>query len=163
MASKHGQVPIVQLSDAVAIGYSGSTADTTTMFNSVGQTGRKPWIEVYAKTAISIASGEYWYIEFQAFSADTAASAVGPFTNSNSGGVTGASGTAEDDAHQYLLHKTSADGALAFSIGDLICEFGIPEKLLRLKGYPYVQLTNITDKTDPGVDETIDVLVVDRG
>ncbi len=162
MANKYGQVPVEQIGDGTALGYDAGTIDTASMFNSVGETMGSLWIEVYAKTAISIASGEYWYIEFQAYSADTAASAVGPFTNANKGGVIGASGTVENDAHQYLLHKTSADGALSFSLGDLICEFGIPDKMLRLKGYPYVQVTNITDKSS-GSSETIDVLVVDRG
>ena len=161
MASKHGQVPVIQLSAAVELGWAGATADTTVMFNIAGQTNGRLWIYVYANTNITIDSGEYWYIEFQAFTADTAASADSPYSTTNAGGVIGASGTSNNEAHYYLLHKTSADGALAFIAGDLIAEFGIPDTMCRLVGYDWVQLTNITDAADD--NSSIDVLVVDRG
>jgi len=157
--SRYGNNVVAELSDALVIGYGGTTADTTSMAYIGGQTGGQLWLRVYAHTAVSIATGEYWYIEFQAFTADTAASADSPFSTSNSGGINQATGTAETDAHYYPLHKTSADGTLAFAAGDLITEMAIPEKLCRLLSLDYVQLTNITDKTDPGADETIDVLL----
>ena len=156
---RYGNNVVAELSDAVAIGYDGSTADTTSMYHLVGQTGGQLWIRVYAHTAVTIGTGEYWYIEFQAYTADTAASADSPFSTANSGGINQATGTAEPEAHYYPLHCTSADGEASWAAGDLITEMAIPEKLCRLLSLDYVQLTNVTDKTDPGTDETIDVLV----
>lgn len=161
MASKHGQVPVIQLSDAVELGWGGSPVDTTVMFNIAGATNGKLWIYVYANTAITIDTGEYWYIEFQAFTADTAASADSPFSTTNAGGIVGASGTLNNEAHIYLLHKTSGDGELAFIKGDLICEFGIPDTMCRLVSYDWAQITNITDAADD--NSKIDVMIVDRG
>ena len=160
MASKYGKIIVGDmLSDAQALGYGGSALDSTNMVNVGGQLDGRLWIDVYAQTAISIASGEYWYVELETFSADTAASAIAPFSADNQGGINGASGTAETNAHQYLLHKTSADGQLDFSAGDFIGQLAVPEDMMRLLGHTFVQLKQITDKTDPGTDETIDAFV----
>ncbi len=160
MASKYGKIIVgAMLSDAQVLGYSAAQTDSSAMVNVGGQLDGRLWIDVYAQTAISIATGEYWYIEFESFSADTAASAIAPFSADNQGGINGASGTAETNAHIYLLHKTSADGQLDFSAGDLICQMAVPEDLMRLLSHDFVQLTQITDKTDPGTDETIDAFV----
>lgn len=159
MSYRYGNNVVAALSEGVAIGYGGSTVDTTSMGYIGGQTGGQLWLRVYARTAVAIGSGEYWYIEFQAYTADTAASADSPFSTSNEGGINQATGTAEPEAHYYPLHCTSADGAADWAAGDLICEMAIPEKLCRLLSLNYVQLTNITDKSDPGADETIDVLL----
>jgi hypothetical protein len=155
----HGKQILGELSDAQVIGYSGAKADSTNMVEIGGATGGQLWINVYAQTAISIATGEYFYIELESWSADLAASAIPPFSTSNSQGINQATGTAESDAHYYLLHKTSADGALVFAAGDLITQCAIPEDMLRLLSHDFVQLTYITDKTDPGVDETVDAFV----
>ena len=156
---RYGRNIVAELSDAQSLGYGGSASDTTNMGYIGGQTGGQLYISVFAHTAISIATGEYWYIEFESYSADTAASAIAPFSTANSAGISQATGTAETNAHIYLLHKTSDDAQLDFAAGDLICEFAVPEVMCRLLSHDYVQLSQVTDKSDPGTDETIDVLL----
>lgn len=149
MASQYGKEVITQLSDGQAIGYGGSKLDSTNMAFIGGPTGARQTLSVYAQTAISIATGEYWYVEVEVFTADTAASAVSPFKTA---------GAAEDNAHLYLLHKTSADAQLDFAAGERICEYVLPNWFYEdgVK-YDWVQVTMITDKTDPGTDETVSI------
>ncbi len=158
MASKYGKVPVGDmLSDAQALPNAGSV-DSTNMVNVGGQLNGRLWIDVYANTAISIATAQLLYIELQGFTADTAASATSPFTVTNQGGINGASGTLEDNAHVYLLHKTSADAQLDFNAGDLICQMAIPEDMFRLLSYDFVQLRYETD-ADESSTEKFDAFV----
>jgi hypothetical protein len=122
-----------------------------------GQTGGKLWIDVYANGTVAIATAQAFYIELQGYSSDTAASATAPFSNANQGGIEGASGTAHSVAHMYLLHKTSADDAIAFSAGDLMAQIAIPEDMFRLLGYDYVQLRYETDANESS--EKVDAFV----
>ena len=139
-----------------------TSVDSTNMAYVGGPTGGKLRLAVYAKTAIAIASAQAFNIEFQAYSADTAASATSPFSNANDGAQAAAgSGTLHDEAHLYLIHKTSADGAIAFSAGDLIIDIGLPESNLALLSYDYVQLVYTTDATETG--ETVDAFVYEAG
>lgn len=116
------------LSDAQALP-SGAAADSTNMVRVGGPTGGKTSILVYAATDIDVLTGKTFSIELQAFTADTAASAVSPVAN----------------AHVYGLHKTSADAAIDLAEGDLVTEIAIPEMLLNENSYTYVQLVYLTD------------------
>jgi len=152
----YGKTILGELSDAQTLP-NATAVDSTAMVYVGGKTGGSLWINVYANTAVTIATGQAFNIEFQSFSADTAASAIPPFSTSNKGGMYQASGTAESDAHIYLLHKTSADGELAFAAGDLMCSFGVPEDLMRLLSHTYVQLVYTTDANESS--ETVDAFV----
>jgi len=140
-----GKIILGELCDAMTLP-NATTKDSTSMVYIGDETLGRLWIDVYANTALAVSSGNTFSIEFQSYSADSAASAIPPFSTANSGGIQGASGTAESDAHLYLLHKTSADGALDISEGSLICQMAIPEDLCRLLSHTYVQLTFLTDE-----------------
>ena len=60
----------------------------------------------------------------------------------------------------YLLHKTSADGELAFSAGDLIAQCAIPEDLFNALGYEWVQLKYTTDANESS--ETVTAFVYNK-
>ena len=98
------------------------------------------WINVYSDDGVTYGASATGSIELEAFSADTTGSATAPFSITNASGLIQGSGTTSDNAHTYLMHHTAADSALAFSAGDLICEFGIPETMLKLVGFDWVQL-----------------------
>lgn len=154
--ARYGKVIVGELSDAQTLPDS-TSEDSTNMVYIGGPTAGQLWINVYANTAITIATAQAFNIELEGYSSDTAASATPPFTKTNSGGIPQASGTAENDAHYYLLHKTSADGELAFDAGDLITQCAIPEDLMRLKSYDYVQLKYTTDANESS--EKVDAFV----
>jgi len=155
----NGKVILGELSDNQTLPDS-TSVDSTNMVYIGGQTSGKLWIDVYAGTAISIATGQSFSIELEGYSEDDAASATPPFSTANSGGIQGATGTPENDAHYYLLHKTSADGQLDFSAGSLITQCAIPEDLFRLLGYDYVQLKYTTDADES--TETITAFVYSK-
>lgn len=157
----YGKQILGELSDAQTLP-NATAADSTNMVYVGNRTGGRLWIEVYANTAITIATGQAFSIEFQSYSADTAASAISPFSKDNeSGYVVNSGGTSEPDAHIYLLHKTSADGELAFSAGDLITQFAIPEDMLNALGHDYVQLVYTTDADESS--EKVDAFVCVKG
>ena len=152
----YGKVIVGELSDAQSLPNAGG-ADSTNMVGIAGATGGQQWISVYANTAISIATGQAFSIELQGFTSDTAASATSPFSTSNGSGRNHATGTLEDNAHYYLLHKTSADAQLDFAKGDLVAQCAIPEDMFRLLGYDFVQLRYLTDADESS--EKVDALV----
>lgn len=157
MAAYYGKTILGSLSDAQALP-NATAADSTNMVYVGKQTNGAVWVAVYANTAITIATDKAFSIELQSYSADTAASAISPFSKDNDGGNVVASGaTSEPDAHLYLLHKTSADGELAFSAGDLICEIGISGRMLDAIGHNYVQLVYTTDANESS--EKVDAFV----
>ncbi len=162
MANRYGKnIVDVMLSDGQTLP-STTSEDSTNMAFVGGKTGGKLRCAVYAKTAISIATGQLLYIELQAYSADTAASATSPFSTANKGAQANiGSGTLEDNAHMYLLHKTTADGQLDFAAGDLIADIGLPEDNLALLSYDYVQLRYETDANESS--ETVDAFIYERG
>lgn len=142
----HGRVNIVgELSDAQALP-NATSSDSTNMVDIGDPTLSHLWIDVYTESGLTVSTGNAFSIELESYSADTAASAIPPFTKDNGGGIQGASGTAESDAHMYLIHKTSADGELAFSANDLVTQIAIPEDLLRLSGHTFVQLKYNSDE-----------------
>jgi len=146
------------LSDAQTLP-NATAVDSTNMVDITGPTKGNMWINVYANTAITIATGQAFNIELEGFTADTAASATPPFSKDNSelfSSVDGG-GTAESDAHFYLIHKTSADGELAFSAGDLVTQVCIPEDLFRALSYDFVQLKYTTDADESS--EKVDAFV----
>ena len=143
--ARYGYTIIKELSDAQALP-NATTVDSTNMAYVGKGTNYGQVIYVFANTDITIATGQAFSIELESYSSDTAASAIAPFSVDNEGGkVAYGGGTAETNAHIYALHKTIADGELAFSAGDLIAEIPIPEKLLAALGHTYVQLKYTTD------------------
>jgi hypothetical protein len=159
MANTYGLDPIVQLGDGTALGY-GESAVKTNMAEVGKPTNGALWLSVFAKTAISIATVEYLSVELISYSDDTIGSAIAPFNTGNNGGNVSYGGAdAETNAHLYLLHKTSGDDELDFAAGDLICDIGIPEATLNAIGHNHIAVSTITDKTAPGTDETIDVIL----
>lgn len=145
----YGKEVISEISDAQALPNAVSV-DSTNMAYIGGQSGRGLAVSVYANTAISIATAQLFYIELQVWTADVAASAISPFKTA---------GAAEDNAHLWLLHKTSADGQLDFAAGDLICEYVIPNWFYEdgVK-YDYVQLRYETD-ADESATEKVDAFL----
>ena len=147
MANNYGKQIITMLSDGQALPDS-TGADSTNMAYVGGSTNGGLAISVYAKTAISIATAQAFSIELQAFTSDAGTSATSPF---QTGGVL------EDNAHCYLLHKTSGDGQLDFAAGDLMAQFVIPGEWLDLLSYDWVQLRYLTDADESS--ETVDAFL----
>ena len=83
----YGKTILGELSDAQAFP-NAAAVDSTNMIYVGGKTGGSLWINVYANTAITIATGQAFNIEFQSYSADTAASATSFITSSNGGATT---------------------------------------------------------------------------
>lgn len=120
----HGKGVVATLSDNVALP-NATSGYTTNDYNMIGATNNGLQIVVYANTAISIATGQAINIELVAgASADPTTSPI-------------------DNAHVYLLHKTSADNKLDFAAGDLVCSYVLDDLLLA--DIPYVRLKITTD------------------
>lgn len=146
------------LSDAQALP-NATAVDSTNMVEIGGSTNGQLMLSIFANTAISIATGQAFSIEIQAFTADTAASADSFYSEVNLGGINAeTSGTANPEAHMYLLHKTSADAQLDFSAGDMIYECALPDNMLRLLSYDWVQLVYTTD-ADESSTEKVDAFI----
>lgn len=153
----YGKTNIIgELSDAQTLP-SATAAASTNMVYIGGQTGGRLWIDVYANTAISIATGQLLSIEIQGYTSDTSGSATSPFSVTNSSGRQGASGTSEDNAHYHILSKTTADDQLDFDQYDLVTQAAIPEDMFRLLSYDYVQLYYTTDANESS--EKVDAFV----
>jgi len=163
MAKRYGKnIVDVMLSDAQTLPSSSGAEDSTNMAYVGGPTGGKLRLAIYASSAIAIADAQSFIIELQTYSADTAASAISPFSNVNGGAqAPGGSGTSHDVAHFYPFHMSNTEGAVAFSAGDLIVDFGLPEANMALLGHDYVQLVyNVTANEG---SETVDAFVYDAG
>ena len=141
--ANYGKQVITMLSDGQALP-NATAGDSTSMAFIGRRTGGGLVLSVYAKTALAVATGQAFSIELQGFTADTAASATSPFSTSNDG--TQGSGTLEDNAHYYLIHKTSADGALDVSAGAMITQIVLPGELLDQLNYDWIQLVYSTDE-----------------
>jgi len=85
-------------------------------------------IRVYANTAIIVSTANVLNIELECYDSDDHANAVSPI----------------DNAHVYLLHKTSADNELSIPKGDLVAAFAIPKDLLN--GNKWINLKYLTDE-----------------
>jgi len=125
----------------------GTTGDSTNMVEIGGSTNGQLMLSIFAGTnGLTVATGQAFLMELQGYTADTAASADSFYSTSNSGGINQASGTLHQEAHMYPIHKTSADAGLAFSAGDLIYECALPDNMLRLVSFDFVQLVTLTDE-----------------
>ena len=96
------------IADEMALG----SKDFTNMIEVGGNTNGSLCIEVRAHTALTVLTTKAFNIEVEVYTADTVGSAAAPIANS----------------HMYLIHKTSADGALSVAAGDLIAEMIVPCK-----------------------------------
>lgn len=141
-----------ELSDAQTLP-NATTADSTNMVYIAGPTNGKLWIQVRANTAISIADTKQLKIEFEAYSSDTAASAVAPF--STSGAVHGTATTS-----MAILDVTAAGGTAVWAAGEIMVDFAIPDKMLELLSYDYVQLKYTTTANESS--EKVDAFVYSR-
>ena len=135
----YGIEVIEELSDAQALP-SNASVDSTKMAYIGGQTQSGLAISVFANTAIQIAAAQLFYIELEVWTADVAGSALSPFKTA---------GAAEDNAHLWLLHKTTADGQLDFAAGERILEYVIPNWFYEdgVK-YDWLQLRYETDANE---------------
>lgn len=140
------------LSDGQALP-NATSADSTNMVYIGRNTGGRLAISVYARTDISIATAQAFNIELEVFTADTAASAVNPHSEK----TTTPNDTANPDCHLYLVHKTSADGVLTWSAGDMIAQFVIPGEWFDLVNYDWLQLKYTTDADESS--ETVDAFM----
>ncbi len=129
---KHGFLTDESL--IIADEYDVSTAGSLpNMINVGGNTNGKVNIKVFASTDFAVASSSSYNIELECFTADTEGSATSPITN----------------GHVYLLHKTTADGAIAVDEGNLITEFVIPPDLLGANNWINIKtLGSATGKID---------------
>lgn len=150
----YGKRILGELSDAQTLPAS-TTADSTNMVYIGGPTNGGFAVYVYANNAVEIVTGQAFSIELEFFTADTAASALAPFSYNNSGTQTAVPG------HFYLYHKTSADDGAAWAAGELITMCVIPDELIALMNYDYVQLkyTTDADESDDKVDAFVSPLI----
>ena len=144
----YGHTILGELADGLSVPTDGAADNCTQMVYVGNETGGNLWMYIYCNSAITVATGEEFLIQFVSYSSDTIASATSPFSNSNAGGQPNATGTAEADALCYPVYNTSAQGAVAWSAGDLILEFGIPDTMLRLLSHDYVGFTIECDDSD---------------
>ena len=108
----HGHSIVATLADNIACPGSATTEYTTSDYNFIAGTNSGLKIVVYANTAFEVVTGQA--LNFELMANTTADPTVGPITN----------------GHVYLVHKTSADGGLAFDDGDLICSYVLDPELL---------------------------------
>lgn len=150
----YGKRILGELSDAQTLP-NATSADSTNMVYIGGHTNGGVAIYVYANNAVEIATGQAFNIELEFYTSDTAASAVAPFSYDNSGTQTAVPG------HYYIYHKTSDDDAAAWAAGELITMCVIPEELIALMNYDYVQLKYTTDADESAdkVDAFVSPLV----
>ena len=134
-----------------------TSEDSTAMVEIGGPTNGQLMLSIFANTAISVATAQAFSIELQGFTADTAASADSFYSEDNLGGINQATGTINAEGHHYLIYKTSADAQLDFSAGDLIWECALPDTMLNLISYDFVQVVYVTDADESS--ETVDAFI----
>ncbi len=117
------------LSDAQALP-NATSEYSTNMVDIKGKTGGKLMLAVYANTAVEIITTAAFNIELLGYTVDVEGSATAPFSSAG----------ALEPAHFYPLHKTSADGEIAWLAGELITEIPVPENLLELMEYDFINL-----------------------
>ena len=153
MANNYHGIPNVvgELSDGQT-GPQSTSTDCTAMVYIAGHANDNLWINVYAQTTQTVATGKKFTIELQGYSADTASSADGPFSVGNGGAIPqDAAGTHHNDGHYYIYYTTTADDATIFAAGDLITQVAIPSDLFRQSSYDYVQLVYDADESWTGL------------
>jgi len=151
MANKHGNPNAIVLSDAQALP-NATSVDSTNMAYVGSPTGNSMKLAVYANTAISIADTKALTINLQTWSADTASSAIAPFS-------TGGSALANSTPTYTIFTGTASGGAMAFAKGDLITSIVVPQDLMERFSTPhtYVQLQYITTADESS--EKVDAIV----
>jgi len=107
-----------------------------------GKTNGKIRLLVIAQTAISIATDKYFYVEFMA------GSSANPTANPKA------------EVHTELIRHTSADGVLAWTAGEVMIDYAIPEALLASDDL-YFRLLFTTEANESS--ELCDILVVMDG
>jgi len=103
-------------------------------FRYYGATNGRERVLIIAQTAISIAADKYFYIEFMA------GSTANPTANPKA------------ESHTELIRHTSADGILAYSAGDVIFDFTLPEELLDAGDYWRLLFTSEGNESSELVD-----------
>jgi len=152
----YNKLILAELSDAQTLPASATSVDSTNMVYVDGSTNAGLMISVYANNDITIATGQAFNIEVETFSADTAASARPPFTFTTSSPATKAF---QSNCHLYILHKTSADGELAFSAGDLMCQYVIPPDQMWTDTYIQLKYTVDANEASEKIDAFISAVV----
>jgi len=138
--ARHNYRPIQSDEDfALPNANTGYSADFTMVGNS---TNGKLRLLVIAQTAVSIATGQALQIEFMAGA--TANPDVNP----------------KAESHTYLLDKTIADGTLAYSAGEIMVDYVLPEGIL-VAGDLFFRLLFTTDADESS--ELVDILLVGWG
>ena len=151
----YGKQILAEISDAQTLP-NGTSVDSTNMVYVDGSTNGGLMISVYANNDITIATGALFNIEVETYSADTAASARPPFTFTTSSPATKAF---QANCHLYILHKTSADGELAFNAGDLMCQYVIPPDQMWTDTYIQLKYTTDGSEQTEKVDAFISAIV----
>jgi len=151
MANTHGKPNVIKvLADDLAFP-SATGANCTSMAYIGGNTDGKLMLSIYAGTnGLTVATGQAFSIELKGFTADTIGSADSFYSKDNEGGRQSGTGTILAEAHNYLIHKTSADAALAFTAGDLMWEQAVPDNMLRLISYDWIMIAIDTDEVLTG-------------
>jgi len=141
-------------SDDQAIVKNAST-DSTNMVEIGGPTGSKLMISIFANGAVNIVDTKVLSCTLQGFTADTASSATSFITSDNDGAATSdASGTtlANATVTNYLFSILGTTSDAAFADGDLIYEGAVPDTMLNLLSYDFIQLvyTSTATAANPG-------------
>jgi len=151
----HGRPNTVgTFSDDQAIVKNTST-DSTNMVHIGGPTNAKLMISIFANDAIAVVDTKVLSCAIQGFTSDLAASATGFITSANKGGIN------QEDTGTALANATSTNtifsilgttGDAAFTAGDLIYEGAVPDTMLNLLSYDYIQLvyTSTATVANPG-------------
>jgi hypothetical protein len=126
----HGYRPIQADEDFTLPDATSSYSDD---FRYYGKTNGRERLLIIAQNAVEIATGQAFNIEF------CYGSAANPTTG-------------PDDAHIYLLHKTSADDELTYAAGAVMVDFTLPEELLTADDYWRVKFTATETETADIVD-----------
>lgn len=121
----HGLAIDTILTDNTAL--PNATSAYTSDFELTGKTGNRLRVVFYANTDITVATDKAFSIELLAGTSEN------PTT------------TPIDDAHVYLINKTSADGEMTFSDGDLIASYVIDEALLGTNNHIRFKITTDAD------------------
>ena len=112
-----------------------ATAGYSADFTWVGNINGKMRLLVIAQTAISIASDKLLQVEFMA------GASANPTANPKA------------ELHTYLIDKTSADGILAFTAGEIMIDYTIPEGMLDSDdGFFRLLFTTDADESSEDVD-----------
>ena len=132
-----------------------TSTDSTYMVYIGGATNANLMISIYANGAFTVLDTKVESVALQGYTADTAASATGFCTSSNNGGINQEdTGTvlANATVSNYLFSILGTASNAVFADGDLIYEGAVPDTMLRLLSYDYIQLvyTSTATADNPG-------------